>query len=556
MEVRETATISERAATTAKTTGKMLVQFISPGWGTSGYYGPKVLEEAATNRVIPAGTHMYADHPTADDRKTRPERSIRDLMAVTTSDAQLSDSGALVGEVRVLAPYQSLIEDLKDHIGVSILGDATDIYEGEADGRRGRIIAGLDKVHSVDFVTRAGRGGQVLSLLESALEERDFSGEQRKKMADKGTAMSDGSFPIANTEDLHNAIQALGRAKDPEAAKRHIIARARKLGAVGSLPKDWGVKESLSFAEVWTQDGMIPPLEDLLLETLHLPDDMDPELREVVTSGQGAAGTARLHRYWMSHITWGKPGDFDECVRHLSKYVRDPKGYCAKMHKAATGATPGHAAGESMSDERVITLLESGLGVDQDGHSYRFTEGSWQPVVARERVLTVLESYPELAVDEEGHTYRYKHGWIPIGHTDEDKAIAKLSLSQRQAYANHRSAGMSHEEALGVLVKGHENDLKLANKMGYKRGTSVHNNHSDMLKMAKQAQKTSTKKADVGKSSDSPANSLDDHIAKLEARKSELMKLPSARLSRSGASDQIRDLNRQIASLRQRKSSK
>jgi hypothetical protein len=166
VQLRETATLSERAVTSAKATGKMLVQFISPGWGSSGYYSPDVLHEAAANRVIPAGTHMYADHPTAEDRNSRPERSIRDLMAVTTSDAQIAPNGALVGEVRVMAPYADLIADLKDHIGVSILGDATDIYEGEAEGRRGRIIAGLNKVHSVDFVTRAGRGGQILSVLE------------------------------------------------------------------------------------------------------------------------------------------------------------------------------------------------------------------------------------------------------------------------------------------------------------------------------------------------------------------------------------------------------
>jgi hypothetical protein len=168
VELREVATLSERAVSSAKSTGKMLVQFISPGWGSSGYYSPQVLQEAASNRVIPAGTHMYADHPTDEQRRSRPERSIRDLMAVTTSDAKVAPNGALVGEVRVVAPYQGLLADLRENIGVSILGDATDVYEGEAEGRRGRIIEGLAKVHSVDFVTRAGRGGAILSLLEAA----------------------------------------------------------------------------------------------------------------------------------------------------------------------------------------------------------------------------------------------------------------------------------------------------------------------------------------------------------------------------------------------------
>ena len=71
------------------------------------------------------------------------------------------------------------------------------------------------------------------------LFKREFSDEERKKLADEGKAMPDGSFPIENKEDLKNAIQAYGRAKDKEAAKKHIIARAKALGLVSELPEDW-----------------------------------------------------------------------------------------------------------------------------------------------------------------------------------------------------------------------------------------------------------------------------------------------------------------------------
>lgn len=165
----ETATISEKAAADAKSTGRMLVEFITPGWGSSGYYSPEVLEAAATDVVIPKGTHMYADHPTDSEDHERPGRSIKDLMAVTTEDARLSDAGSLVGEVQVVPAWKDLVETVRDHIGVSIRGSATDIVEGEAEGRRGGIIEGLvAPVLSVDFVTRAGRGGKVLQVLESA----------------------------------------------------------------------------------------------------------------------------------------------------------------------------------------------------------------------------------------------------------------------------------------------------------------------------------------------------------------------------------------------------
>lgn len=70
------------------------------------------------------------------------------------------------------------------------------------------------------------------------LQEREFSAEQRKEFSEKGWALPDGSFPIENESDLRNAVQAVGRASDQATAKRHIIKRARALGALDALPED------------------------------------------------------------------------------------------------------------------------------------------------------------------------------------------------------------------------------------------------------------------------------------------------------------------------------
>lgn len=69
--------------------------------------------------------------------------------------------------------------------------------------------------------------------------KREFSDKQRAAAADSGAAMPGGGFPIENTGDLKNAIQAVGRAKNPDAAKAHIKARAKALGAEGLLPDTW-----------------------------------------------------------------------------------------------------------------------------------------------------------------------------------------------------------------------------------------------------------------------------------------------------------------------------
>ena len=74
---------------------------------------------------------------------------------------------------------------------------------------------------------------------DNSFAKRDYSTASRRRMAESGAAMPDGSFPIANETDLRNAIQSVGRASSYEAARRHIIRRARALGLTRLLPEDW-----------------------------------------------------------------------------------------------------------------------------------------------------------------------------------------------------------------------------------------------------------------------------------------------------------------------------
>lgn len=76
-------------------------------------------------------------------------------------------------------------------------------------------------------------------------EKRDYSADTRTDLADEGLALPDGSFPIKDEADLKNAIQAYGRAKDKEAAKAHIMKRAKDLGLDDLVPEDWMAAKSL-----------------------------------------------------------------------------------------------------------------------------------------------------------------------------------------------------------------------------------------------------------------------------------------------------------------------
>jgi len=76
------------------------------------------------------------------------------------------------------------------------------------------------------------------------------------------------------------------------------------------------------------------------------------------------SGTERLHQYWVhgegaAKIRWGQPGDFDRCVLHLGKFIKDPQGYCNLAHHAALGIWPAthaamekHAGRSSMADSK------------------------------------------------------------------------------------------------------------------------------------------------------------------------------------------------------------
>jgi hypothetical protein len=67
-------------------------------------------------------------------------------------------------------------------------------------------------------------------------------------------------------------------------------------------------------------------------------------------SRRGGGNAQTLRNYWThgagaAKIRWGSPGDFNRCVREVSKYLGGrARGYCALRHKAATGMwTSQHA---------------------------------------------------------------------------------------------------------------------------------------------------------------------------------------------------------------------
>jgi hypothetical protein len=134
-------------------------------WGSSGYYPRKVLERDGPTAWA-AGTLMYLDHPSLTEQADRPERSVRDL-AATIATTPVYEGDGLYADVEVMPHAAALVESLASTVGLSVRGEGTASY-GTIGDRSGAIIESLDHGYSVDFVTRAGAGGALVSLLEAA----------------------------------------------------------------------------------------------------------------------------------------------------------------------------------------------------------------------------------------------------------------------------------------------------------------------------------------------------------------------------------------------------
>jgi hypothetical protein len=122
---------------------------------------------------------MHLDHPTKAEQNERPEGSVKDLAAAIATEPVYQENGpsgpGLYAKAAVIPEYKPLIDALQPHIGVSIRAKGR-FTEGEVDGKRGPIVTAIREggkhlLNNVDFVTKAGAGGQVLALMESLSPE-------------------------------------------------------------------------------------------------------------------------------------------------------------------------------------------------------------------------------------------------------------------------------------------------------------------------------------------------------------------------------------------------
>lgn len=169
----------------AKSDGSYKIVVISPGMGSSGWYSQEVLEAAAKAKVWPKGTHVYFDHPTATEDEERPARSVKDLAAVLTEDANWNGS-ALVASIKPAGLGKTVLENdtFRSAVGVSVRA-AAEGEVGEVAGQPTWIVNEIfpGTFNSVDLVTHAGRGGMILESARAAqvAEAGELDSDRRDK---------------------------------------------------------------------------------------------------------------------------------------------------------------------------------------------------------------------------------------------------------------------------------------------------------------------------------------------------------------------------------------
>lgn len=75
--------------------------------------------------------------------------------------------------------------------------------------------------------------------------QRTFGGKERDVLDDSDFAGPDRTFPIMTADDVRDAARLIGKADDPEAVKRRIIAIAKRKGFADAIPEAWGATKGI-----------------------------------------------------------------------------------------------------------------------------------------------------------------------------------------------------------------------------------------------------------------------------------------------------------------------
>jgi len=263
IQITEAASLTATESKSSNGKVRYRARIIEAGQGSSAYYPAQVLEDYAS--VFRPGTQVYFDHPSMTEEYDRPERSVRDLVGKLVTEAEYDAAAeALEADVEFYAWAAPVIEEMKDDIGLSIRAFGT-AEEGE---HPTPTLTSFVEVASVDVVTRAGAGGKLLEMLESArtpylpestgktkIKENSMTPEQEAKLdalIEAQTRLAESLTPVIESL-AETAPEEVDRDSDVDALEAAKLLAASELSEAGQEMAVGRVTEGVTLAEAIEQ---------------------------------------------------------------------------------------------------------------------------------------------------------------------------------------------------------------------------------------------------------------------------------------------------------------
>jgi hypothetical protein len=281
----------------------------------------------------------------------------------------------------------------------------------KAESHAGKALLAEAEAGTIEIPDLEGTGGLIAAKMSAA-------SRHRKPTMPVSAGDNREPYPIGNRDDLKNAIQAYGRAKDEEKpkVKRWIVRRARAIDAVDMLPEEWNV----------TKDDL-----DAIEEFKAFPVEDQRRAKQLVQWYERGGGAAL--------IRWNEDGAYDRAVEIAGKHMdgEQAKAFAALRQRGAAGPAPiEHPQSSDVLDtwmpEAEIGEYAStkAVGADMavDAKQYPFLAGSFEATQdALRRTLNDQLRGDEIPSGdgEDAGPPRREWNYVEVVGTYDDRVIAR-----------------------------------------------------------------------------------------------------------------------------------
>lgn len=305
--------------------GTVLIHVIRPtvGRGRGNHlYEADMLEKHAP---IFGGWKMYTNHLSPEARKAAAglPRDVQDLggrIVESWWDGTVPPQGrfgrgAVVAKVKPTPFIRELIENDPEIVEASISATATAVRPGMKDGKKVWVVEGIADRGSVDWVTEAGAGGRVVSLLEAAMQEHTA--------ADSMSSLDDDEFMAHLRAERPLLAEALaGSAGAPESTQEDNMGQIDPEVLTEALQSDEAVALIEQIVETKLSEGLAeaarPLVEaalaeerDLIRAEARADADRRISLRDMRDEAHRLISEAATKSRWPETLVADAKGKFD-----------------------------------------------------------------------------------------------------------------------------------------------------------------------------------------------------------------------------------------------------